>query len=200
MTVRAGREMNGIYVGIGSRRTPSGILRAMVAIAQGLAARGMVLRSGHADGADLAFEQGARDGAAEIFLPWPEFNWQHAPVSRRHRFYATPTEAAMRDWVRFHPNPQACSPGAAKLHARNLHELMGYEYTMSGRNFPPGSAGDFIVCWTPDGAESEAECSEHTGGTGTVIRAADHFRVPVFNLARPGRDRALEAFIGRLEG
>ena len=192
--------MNGIYVGIGSRRTPSGVLHGMVAIAQALAARGLVLRSGHAEGADLAFEQGARDGAAEIFLPWPKFNAQHAPVSPRHRYFQRPTEAAMRDWIRFHPNPQGCSPGAAKLHARNLHQLMGYEYTMSGRNFPSGSAGDFVVCWTPDGAESEAECGEQTGGTGTVIRAADHFRVPVFNLGRPGRDRALQAFIGRLEG
>lgn len=200
MTVRAGRDMNGIYVGIGSRRTPSGILQAMVAIAQGLAARGMVLRSGHADGADLAFERGARDGAAEIYLPWPGYNSTHAPVSPRHRYYQGPTEAAMRDWIRFHPNPQACSRAAARLLARNMHQLMGYAYAMSGRNFPPGSAGDFVVCWTPDGAETAAECSARTGGTGTVIRAADHFRVPVFNLGRPGREQALQRFIGGQAG
>lgn len=192
--------MNGIYVGVGSRRTPSAILQSMSAIAEALANRGMVLRSGHADGADIAFERGAREGAAEIYLPWSGFNAQHAPVSDRHRYYSWPTEAALRDWIRFHPNPWACSRAAAKLHARNLHELMGYAYSLSGMNFPPGSAGDFVVCWTPDGAESERECSEHTGGTGTVIRAADYFRVPVFNLARTGRERALEAFLGRLDG
>ena len=193
-------RMSGVYAGVGSRRTPPAILDLMFRIAEDLARRGFVLRSGHAEGADLAFESGARDGAAEIYLPWAAYNSEHVPVSPRHRFYHEPTEAAMRDWIRFHPNPQACSRAASKLLARNMHELMGYEYTMSGRNFPQGSAGDFVVCWTPDGAETAAECSVRTGGTGTVIRAADHFRVPVFNLARPGREQALESFIGGQAG
>lgn len=192
--------MSGAYAGVGSRRTPHAVLGLMSSIAEDLASRGFVLRSGHAEGADLAFERGARDGAAEIYLPWASYNSEHVPVSPRHRYYQEPTEAAMRDWIRFHPNPQACSRAAAKLLARNVHELMGYAYPMSGRNFPPGSAGDFVVCWTPDGAETAAECSVRTGGTGTVIRAADHFRVPVFNLARRGREQALQGFIQRLAG
>jgi hypothetical protein len=192
--------MNGFYVGVGSRRTPTEILAAMFAIAESLAARGMTLRSGHADGADLAFERGAHAGAAAIFLPWPTFNSSNRPVSARHRYYSSPSEAALRDWIRFHPNPAACTQAAARCHARNLHELMGYDYTLSGRNFPPGAAGDFVVCWTPDGAERASQCSAATGGTGTVIRAADHFGVPVFNLARTGRADDLQGFLRRLDG
>lgn len=47
------------YAGIGSRGTPLDILRMMQQVAQGQAARGISLRSGHAKGADYAFEQGA---------------------------------------------------------------------------------------------------------------------------------------------
>ena len=193
-------RMSGVYAGVGNRRTPPAILGRMFAIAEDLARRGFVLRSGHADGADIAFERGAHAGAAEIFLPWPGFNSSIGPVSARHRYYSSPSEAALRDWIRFHPNPAACLQAASKLHARNLHELMGYAYTLAGRNFPPGAAGDFVVCWTPDGAERASQCSAATGGTGTVIRAADHFRVPVFNLARPGRADELQRFLGRLDG
>ena len=46
------------YTGIGSRETPTAILDLMIAIGGVLAQRGFTLRSGGADGADDAFEQG----------------------------------------------------------------------------------------------------------------------------------------------
>lgn len=60
------------YAGIGSRRTPDDVLVLMYAIARMAAARGLWLYSGHADGADWAFERGA-GGRATIFLPWRGF-------------------------------------------------------------------------------------------------------------------------------
>ena len=47
------------YAGIGSRKTPPHVLAAMTQIAEALAERGYILRSGGAGGADSAFEKGA---------------------------------------------------------------------------------------------------------------------------------------------
>jgi len=46
------------YSGIGSRSTPENILHMMGDVAYRLANKGWILRSGGADGADNAFEQG----------------------------------------------------------------------------------------------------------------------------------------------
>lgn len=54
---------------------------------------------------------------------------------------------------------------------------------------------DFVICWTPDGAEGEAECSRETGGTGQAIRLASRWGVPVVNLARPGALERLAALV-----
>ena len=61
------------YAGIGARATPEEVLNEIVDIAFQLAEQGLVLRSGHADGADIAFEQGhglVSESPKEIFLPW----------------------------------------------------------------------------------------------------------------------------------
>ena len=58
------------YAGIGARATPPPILSLMTRAAFALCKRGYVLRSGHAIGADSAFERGA-GSAAQIFLPVP---------------------------------------------------------------------------------------------------------------------------------
>ena len=46
------------YTGIGARRTPPEVLALMTRAAFALLKRGYVLRSGHAIGADSAFERG----------------------------------------------------------------------------------------------------------------------------------------------
>ena len=60
------------YAGIGSRKTPVHILSKMRRVAERLEVRGYTLRSGGADGADTAFEEGCK--RKEIFLPQPGFN------------------------------------------------------------------------------------------------------------------------------
>jgi len=47
------------YTGIGSRKTPYQVQQQMQRIAQFLAKKGYTLRSGSANGADSAFEEGA---------------------------------------------------------------------------------------------------------------------------------------------
>ena len=57
------------YTGIGSRKTPKDILDVMVDIARKLEQRLYCLRSGGAEGADMAFESGVRSEYwKEIYL------------------------------------------------------------------------------------------------------------------------------------
>jgi predicted Rossmann fold nucleotide-binding protein DprA/Smf involved in DNA uptake len=46
------------YTGIGNRSTPTALLPVLTKISQILANKGLILRSGGAEGADEAFEQG----------------------------------------------------------------------------------------------------------------------------------------------
>ena len=167
-----------IYTGIGSRETPADVLSSMTKIGKWLGARGWLLRSGHADGADLAFERGAREAnsEADLYLPWASFNANRGlGNTERVRLYTEPTGFALKHWHQFHPAPSACSQGAAKLHARNVHQIIGYDY--------PIKPSLCVICWTKDGAESGDRTSRDTGGTGTAIRIASFYNIPVFNLA-----------------
>jgi hypothetical protein len=142
-----------IYTGIGSRETPSPILKDMTDIAQKLHLEGYTLRSGAAQGADSAFEAGA-GGRVEIYLPWPRFNGHSS------RLFPTPEAFTMA--AKFHPAWDRCSRGAQALHARNCHQVLGMDLS---------TPSEFVVCWTRDGRAS--------GGTGQAIRIAERFGIPV---------------------
>ena len=158
------------YAGIGSRRTPEPILAICQQIAHALAARGWRLRSGHAPGADQAFEHGAA-GAADIFLPWPAFE-SATPVLGRT--FSEPAPAAFDLAREHHPNWAALRRGGRALHARNCHQILGWTLQ------DPAS---FVICWTPDGSLDGH--GRDTGGTGQALRLCVAHDVPVFNLARP---------------
>lgn len=158
-----------IYAGIGSRQTPPDVLDYMRNIAGRLAARGYLLRSGAADGADFAFEAGckAAQGQAEIWLPWQGFN-HHADTG------FCPTEAHTRMAETVHPAWDRLSRGPKALHSMNVGQILGADLD---------TPVSFVLCWTPDGCESEATRTRDTGGTGTAIVLASRRGIPVFNLA-----------------
>src|ERR1700740_2981313 len=136
------------YAGIGSRKTPEATLRDMTHIAQILADAGYVLRSGHADGADQAFEAGA--GPAQIFLPWDRFNYEPHEMARKGgHLVPVITEEHERIAREHHPNWGACSNGTRLLHMRNVCQILGETLD---------TPVDFVVCWTPNGSGA--------GGTG----------------------------------
>lgn len=163
--------MSGYYAGIGSRRTPDEILNLMERLAVALATAGWRCRSGHAAGADQAFERGAA-GRADIFLPWPGFNHRPKPVGRVHQ---QPADWAYLLAAEHHPAWGRLRDPVRAMMARNVHQVLGWPG-------PPPSA--FVVCWTPDGATTAQETTQRTGGTGQAIRLADHHGIPVLNLAR----------------
>jgi hypothetical protein len=158
--MRAEPATSGIYAGIGSRQTPHTDLQVCELAAEALALHGWVLRSGHAPGADQAFEGGA-DRQAEVYLPWPTF--ELATDINAAFILDRPTRAAFDLAAEHHPNWSALSHGSRCLHARNCHQVLGADLQTPCR---------FVLCW-----------HEGTGGTMQAVRLAKACSIPVFNLA-----------------
>lgn len=158
-----------IYTGVGSRKTPKPILQIMRRLAIKLASEGWILRSGGATGADSAFAAGA-GSLATIFRPEQ----------------ATTNALSMAASV--HPAWSRCPEPARRLHARNCFQVLGLNLDSPSR---------FLVCWTPDGEVSGADCSIKTGGTGMAIRLAEKYGVPIKNLARADHLAAALAWLDK---
>jgi len=156
------------YTGVGSRKTPTHVLELMTRIAEKCYRLGYILRSGGADGADLAFEAGA-GFQKEIYLA----------------AHCTPEAEMLAS--KYHPAWNRCSVFARKLHGRNAFQVLG-----KGLDTPSMC----LVCWTPDGCESHAERSIETGGTGTAISIANAYNVPIFNLQQESRFYLWEKWVG----
>lgn len=170
--------MNKTFAGIGSRQSPPEILEKMKAIAKFLSERGYTLRSGGADGADSAFEQGATK--KEIFLPWNNYNGRKVD---NISFFSELSEKHFTLAESIHPAWDKCSLGAKKLHARNTQQILGKDLD---------SPCDFVVCWTKGG--------EKVGGSNTAICLAESNNIPVFNLGSADGLEELRAFCKTLIG
>ena len=150
------------YTGIGSRETPCTIAAKMSELAYALARRGYTLRSGGAQGADTAFEEGCdiASGKKEIYLPWSRFNGSES-------MYTAPKDEAFVIAAKYHPAWERCSNAAKKLHARNVHQVLGWDLD---------SPSMFVVCWTPT----------NKGGTLQATRIATAYGIPVYNMYTQG--------------
>ena len=155
------------YAGIGSRQSPTEVLERMKKLAEVLAQLGYILRSGAAEGADSAFEAGCdmAKGQKEIYLPWPKFNGHSS------RFTA-PTQQAMQLAELYHPAWKKCTQGVQKLHARNMHQILGINLD---------TPVNFVLCW-----------HKNKGGTMQAVRLAVQRKIPVFNLAEMTDNEILE--------
>lgn len=174
------------YAGVGSRKTPLGVLAIMTEIAHRLAAEGFGLRSGCAKGADQAFQRGAYlgPGIAQLFLPREDF--PTGPIHWGWHVFPRPSLEAYQLASRVHPAWEILSEFARAAHARNAHQVLGPRLNDPVR---------FVLCWTPDGAESEKEVTRATGGTGTAIRLAGMRGIPVINLGAPGASRSAKEVV-----
>lgn len=158
------------YTGIGARATPPEVLGLMTRAAFALLKRGYVLRSGHAIGADSAFERGA-GSAAQIFLPVP--GWRgSASTFHMGALGAERWGRAREIAAAHHPAFAGLSRFVQDLHTRNVFLVLGPALD---------SPSEFVLCWSADG--------EASGGTGQALRIAATHGVPVYNLQRP-RERA----------
>lgn len=169
-----------IYAGIGSRDTPHDILNMMSLIARELAPF-CTLRSGHADGADRAFESGciAGNGKKEIYLPWEGFNC--APTNNPDYICMPSSLQATAFAAMHHPAWERCSQAAKKLHTRNVAQIYGAKLN---------SPVDLVICWTKEG--------KRKGGTGQALRMAEAKQIPIFDLALPETEQNLTVFFNNL--
>lgn len=175
------------YAGIGSRSTPAPILDLFRRVAFELSARGWTLRSGCAQGADSAFEDGAweayfangRRPKPELYLPWPRFEGRRKTLVRREEPQAEAFELA----AQFHPAWDRLRRGGRALQARNCHQVLGFDVTHP-------DPVRFVLCWTPGG--------ESGGGTGQAIRLAKHYGIEVIDAGSPEGLRRVEAFFNQL--
>jgi hypothetical protein len=163
------------YTGIGSRETPQNVLDLMEWVAQRLYGMGYTLRSGRAPGADIAFERGLSEAdtdwnkiqeRSEIYLPWAKFGEDIATWIKPKREYAQ--KEAYELGKKYHPGWKFLTYGAMRLHARNIHQILGYDVTKP-------EPSEFVICWTEGGKAG--------GGTGQAIRVANDFIIPIFDLA-----------------
>jgi hypothetical protein len=167
--------MNKIYTGIGSRSTPREVLAMMRFFALNLIQKDYTLRSGGAHGADQEFEWGcARSGLpkhkieelVEIYLPWASFEKDHRSFITPFR--NQPQDEAYEIAAQFHPSWKYLKRGAKMLHARNVHQIYGYDVTKP--KFP-----EFVICWTEGG--------KMKGGTAQALRIAQAHNIRIYNLA-----------------
>lgn len=174
--------MNKYYTGIGSRNTPKDIQDVMRALAHRLEQMGYTLRSGGANGADLAFEEGVTDPRhKEIYLPWKSFNNSISDLTVQ-------LDGAYELASRHHPAWNSLKDSVKKLMARNSHQVLGHFLNNPSK---------FVVCWTPDGCLGRATRTNKTGGTGLAIAVADEQGIEIINLAyKEHLDRVL-ALIGK---
>jgi hypothetical protein len=173
-----------IYTGVGSRETPKEILTAMYNLGLNLAEQNWLLRSGHAPGADQAFEAGCvhQGGKKQIFLPWDGFE----NASQTNPDYITPafSDHVMELAAEIHPAWDKCKRWVRRMHARNINQVIGPD------DFNP-VLSDLLICWTKGASGA--------GGTGQAIRLAHRLGVPVFDLADSRQWDQLEAMVIELQ-
>lgn len=167
------------YAGIGARRTPPEILELMEQLGYWLAEDDCVLRSGHAPGADQAFERGCGQafGAAEIYLPWDSFE-RNVAIASSAEVVRFPSKGAFHLAEKFHPSWSQLSGGGRSLMARNCHQILGHDLQTPAR---------FVLAWTPGAAM--------TGGTGQALRLAMAHDIRVFNLAVPAVESTCRGWV-----
>jgi len=147
------------YAGIGSRETPNEILYMFENIGRYLGKNNFVLRSGHATGADQAFERGCDvvKGEKEIYLPWKGFEGSKSDL-------IVSDFKAFKIAEKFHTHWHNLKQGGKKLQARNSHQVLGKDLNTPSK---------FIICWTKNGKD--------VGGTSQAIRIARYYEIPIFN-------------------
>jgi len=157
-----------IYAGVGVRQLPENAYQTLKSIGAALALDDWTLRSGAADGADSAFEEGCNiiEGKKEIYLPWEGFNGHSSTLY-------SPPPRAFEIAKEYHPIWNRLTKPQKSFMARNTQQVLGELI------FEPC---DLVICWTKDGCEDGTQTTKNTGGTGQALRVAAGYNIPIFNL------------------
>lgn len=195
--------MPGYYAGIGSRNAPQEVLDMATEIAKELSNRQFCLRSGHAEGMDIAFEMGA-GGNANIYMPYEGFNTKKKdggmPVSGSAIIFDAQSEAdrnaAEESVLRYHPagerlrrnyeEGEANKPqSGASREEWKRYGSKTFDYKAIRRNYFQIFGTETEGIGDIQGLESAfVVCfDDHGGGTSQAIRMAQERNIPIFNAA-----------------
>lgn len=153
--------------------TPPGITAKMEEVGFLLAQRGWGLRSGHAAGADVAFENGfakVPGAAMQIFLPRASFNGARHD-GERYRFVQDPVLMAEAEAM-----ARALHPAGARLQGFALDAMSRNSFQALGPDLRSPSTA--AILYTKGGGE--------IGGTGHAMRLCAKNGIPVINLGLEG--------------
>lgn len=162
------------YAGIGSRETPNDICAMMTLISRNLAKTGWKLRSGHALGADQAFEKGT--ALKEVYLPWDGYNGAYADGHTHGVIH--PTDEIRSIAAHYHPAWGRLTEPVRLLMCRNVTIILGEHLVEPSL---------MVICWTPNG--------QWIGGTSHGLRIAEAYGIPIFNLALTDDQTKLSKFV-----
>jgi O-acetyl-ADP-ribose deacetylase (regulator of RNase III) len=173
--------------------TPPGIAAKMEEVGTILATRGWGLRSGHAEGADMAFEQGfakVPGARMQIFLPRASFNGaRHDGV----RYFDVKDPALVAEAEAL---ARANHPAGARLNGFALAAMSRNGFQVLGPDLK--SPSTVAILYTKGGGE--------IGGTGHAMRLSTKNGIPIINLGKEGwrqasaqviADAAQEVAMGR---
>ena len=155
-----------IITGIGSRQTPDYICDMFTEIGELIRINYHYCRSGGADGADYAFEKGARDRCI-VYLPWKGFNKQRGPLGKEYPFDKKLREDVLKIIYRHQPYAENLNSPVKRIKSRNVYQVLGTDLQ---------TPSDLVVCWTPEAAI--------TGGTGLAIQIAQENGIEVINFGQ----------------
>lgn len=154
-----------IFTTIGSRTTPENICSEMIKIGNWIRDNGHWCRSGHAPGADIAFEHGAT-WACDVYLPWWGFNFEQALLTGEPKLmFENGIPLTVQTIARkIRPSFNGYSSGVQKLLARNVYQVLGSKLD---------KPSDLVIAYY-DPSKS--------GGTEFTVTLAKSCNIPVVNM------------------
>jgi hypothetical protein len=159
------------YTGVGSRQIPVEAYDLLHSAAATLCRQGWILRSGHAEGSDTAFELGCDSvymGSKEIFIPWEGFGWTSGQGMQIPLSSLANAKEAEYIASKIHPAWNKCSRGAKALHTRNVYQVLGVDLATPSK---------FLLCYARSGWDHVPE-----GGTRTAWVLAKEYGIECFNI------------------
>jgi len=152
------------YAGIGGRNTPIEVCKKFTQIATKLQSK-YILRSGHADGADLAFEELVHNGNKEIWLPWSGFNNSNSSYVLEKIIPIDVETICRKIYTRWN----YVNETVKRFHARNVYQILGQTLD---------KPVEFVVAWTD---RPESDC----GGTQFGLKLAKLYGIETYNFYIP---------------
>lgn len=180
------RKGNKTVTGIGTREPPKPALKWVSDHAGQFSKYGYVLRSGHADGMDLAFERAWNcfNGRQEIFVPDLTFNNAH----RSDNLIAITDEEMEFAW-NILEDTGVClwrhnlKPFVQRLLARNVLQVLGRDFS---------SPSDCVVYYC------KLKDNKPTGGTAYAVNLATALSIPSYHIGTASQRIDCECYLVRL--